>query len=142
MDGRPWLRILVVVLGFLLLGVPVWSTTAGRTEGRGAPAVGKKVPEASLHVSVVFSQPPSSFELSTAGLVICRGTGPERRFSGEWNGALPKEGVDFLIKASWPAGSPESATRVRLSRDDAELADQTFWAEGTLVEAVTARGED
>ena len=136
MEGRPWLRILLVLIGFSLLGFPVWSTTR---PGDVAIPTKEKVAatERPLHVEVSFAEPPASFVLEYLGSILCKGAAPQRDFSCDWKVAVPKEGVDLFVSARWPEGSPKTAVRVQVFRYENLLSDETFWTEGSLAETVT-----
>jgi hypothetical protein len=94
-----------------------------------------------LHVEVSFAEPPASFDLEYLGTPICSGTAPKRDFSCDWEVALPGEGVDLFVSASWPADVPKTAVRVQVSQGEQTLADQTFWTEGNLAETITVPGK-
>jgi hypothetical protein len=136
MEGRPWLRILLILIGFTLLGFPVWSSTR---PGEVVIPTKEKVAAAEqpLHVQVSFAEPPASFDLEYLGSILCKGAAPQRDFSCDWKVGVPKEGVDLFVSASWPEGSPKTAVRVKVFRDGNPLADETFWTEGSLAETVT-----
>lgn len=138
MEGRPWLRILLIVVGFSLVGWPVW----GVTHHASAPAPAKpssEAPAEPLRVRVTFASPPASFELDYLGKPLLSGRAPDREFSGEWKVAIPKEGVELFMGAKWPPGTPATAVRLTLTRGGNPLAEQTFWADGSLAETMTVR---
>ena len=138
MEGRPWLRILLIVLGFSLVGWPVWSVTqyASVTQPVKPAAVSPTKP---LRVQVTCASPPASFELDYLGKPLLSGHAPEREFSADWKVAIPKEGVELFVGAKWPSGTPTTAVRVRVTRDGNPLAEQTFWAEDSLAETIIVR---
>lgn len=138
MEGRPWLRILLILIGFSLLGLPVWSIThsAAAVAPVKAPAESVALP---LRVEVTFVSPPTSFDLEYLGAPLLSGHAPERDFATDWKVAIPEEGVDLFVSAEWPAGTPATAVRVRVLRDGNSLADQTFWADESLAETITVR---
>ena len=140
MEGRPWVRIALLLIGFSLLGVPVWSMTR---EKRLRPALSNVViaaPAQQLRVIITFAEPPLSFSLKYRDEVLCEGAAPDREFSYNWEIAVPPEGVDLLLKAGWPPSAPKTAARVEIFRDDTRLVDQTFWTQNSLVESVTVPG--
>jgi len=138
MEGRPWLRILLIVLGFSLVGWPVWSVTRyASVPSPVKPA--SDAPAEPLRVQVTFASPPASFELDYLGKPLLSGHAPDREFSGDWKAAIPKEGVELFVAAKWPPGTPTTAVRVTLTRDGNPLAEQTFWAEDSLAETMTVR---
>ena len=140
MEGRPWLRILVILIGFSLLGLPVWSMT--RTRGIAAPVkVETRMSTRPLRVKITFAQAPASFELKYLGAVLCHGGAPQREFSCDWKAAVPKEGADLLLKADWPAGTSQTAVRLEVTENGEPLVDTTFWSDGSLVETITVPGK-
>jgi hypothetical protein len=62
MEGRPWLRILFILVGFALFGWQVWSMT-GRGEIAAPVKESPAGPAQPLHVEVSFAEPPASFGL-------------------------------------------------------------------------------
>ncbi len=140
MEGRPWVRVALLLIGFSLLGIPVWSMTRERkTSSMNAPSV-VAAPAQQLHVTVSFAEPPSSFRLKYHDEILCEGSASDREFSCDWDIVVPPEGVDLLLKAEWPSQSPKTAVRVEITRDDSVLVDQTFWAHTRLVQSVTVSG--
>ena len=139
MEGRPWLRILLVFAGFLLLGVPVWSITREKPVPPIVAAEKAAAPAAPLRVTLTFAQPPTSFSLKHLGSILCDGGGGEREFHCNWNTALPSEGADLLLTATWPDG-PQTAVRIQVTRDQQTLTDQTVWGQSNLVETITVPG--
>jgi len=135
MRGNPWTRIILVGIGVILMGFPVWQLTHAV-----APAEPNAQPEISitetLAVSVTFAHAPESFELSNMGKQILTGAG-SAEFHGSWPISLPKKGVDLLFKAKWPMNTPRTAVEVKIETSDHVLVDQTFWAVGTMTELIT-----
>ena len=138
MEGRPWLRILLVVAGFSLAGWPVWGVTRHVSlapPARPAAAVSAQP----LRVRVTFASPPDSFDLDYLGAPLLAGHAPEREFSADWKVAIPKEGVELFLGAAWPPGTTATAVRVTVTREGNPLAEQTFWADDRLAETLTVR---
>ena len=138
MEGRPWLRVLLIVVGFTLVGWPVWSIT--RHASVPSPAKpASEAPAEPLRVQVTFATPPASFELDYLGKPLLSGHAPDREFSVDWKVAIPKEGVELFVGAEWPQGTPATAVRLTLTRNGNPLAEQTFWADGSLAETMTVQ---
>lgn len=137
MEGRPWMRIALLLIGFSLLGVPVWSMTREKKPSLAIANVVIAKPAQQLRVTLTFAEPPLSFSLKHLNEVLCEGAAPDREFSCNWKIVVPPEGVDLLLKAVWPPTAPKTAARVEISRDDTVLIDQTFWTECRLVQSVT-----
>lgn len=139
MEGRPWLRILLVLIGFSLLGIPVWSLTRGKPEIK----VAEKAPATAgaFRVSLTFAEAPADFTVSYLGKPLFSGHGPEREFSGDWQVGIPKEGADLLLTANWTDGAPQTAVRVVVTQGNDTFADQTVWGQGNIVDTVTVPGK-
>jgi len=134
------MRIALVLVGFSLFGVPVWSMTRERKPAPAIETVVIATPARQLRVILTFAEPPLSFSLKYLNEVLCEGSAPDREFSCDWKVVVPPEGVDLLLKAAWPPAAPKTAARVEISRDDTVLIDQTFWTESNLVQSVTIPG--
>jgi len=139
MEGRPWLRILLVLIGFTLLGGPVWIVTHPAEAASPIAATGAASPQ-SLRIAVTFTDLPQTFDLEYLGTPLLKNTSVQgRALAIDWNVTIPKEGVDLFVGGSWPQGAPATAVRVQVMRGDDSLADQTFWADGSLAETVTVK---
>ncbi len=139
MEGRPWLRILLVLLGFLFLGVPVWTMT--REKPRVVMTTKAPVQAGALRVSLTFAEAPTDFELKYLGNTLCAGKAPQKEFTCDWTVGLPKEGADLLLTINWPEGGGPTAVRVMVKNGDDTLADQTIWGAGNVVETITVGGK-
>ena len=140
MRGRPWLRSLFVLLAFAALAVPVWrltrpasDATAAIVAATGAPdksAVKAVRPADELTVSVDFAPPPREFLLQHLGRTLLEGRGPQASFAGKWTVALPKEGADLALHATWPEDgqAPAAAAQLRVTFPDGRTVEKTCWA--------------
>jgi hypothetical protein len=140
MEGRPWLRVALIVLGFSLLGWPVWSLTHHATVPTPvAPEVKNSVPEP-LRATITFATPPATCAVKALGEVLVESTDPGREVITDWEATVPSEGLDILVKATWPDGTEQTAVRVAITRGAETLADETFWTTDRLVKTVTIPG--
>lgn len=162
MKGRPWLRFVLVILGFAAMGIPVWLLTSssgvhGKVDisfpvgqkvygveihsagEQPAPAVEEK--EQTLAIHLTFATAPEKFILTYLDKPVLTGAGPATEFKGTWSFHIPKEGVDLLLKAKWPANIPRTAVQVTISKNGSSLVEKTFWAKGDLVEIITIPGD-
>ncbi|CAN5823503.1 hypothetical protein BH09VER1_BH09VER1_41490 [soil metagenome] len=139
MDGRPWLRILLVLLGFLLLGIPVWTMTREKAQ----VVMSEKAPvqTGALRVSLTFAEAPTDFELQYLGATLCSGRGPQKEFTCDWNVGLSPDGADLLLTVNWPPGGAPTAVRVQVKKAGETLADQSIWGSGNVVETITVGGK-
>ncbi len=138
MRGNPWLRIVLVGIGIVLMGLPVYRLTVAMPVAA-APESTQPVSETkTFSVVVDLAHAPDSLAVSFVDQPILTGSGPTTEFTAPWTVALPKEGGDLLLHVKWPAGTPRTAAEVKvLDENNLVLADQTFWGTGSLTETVT-----
>jgi hypothetical protein len=149
--GFPLLQLLLVAAVFVAAGIPVWSLTrpavdlaapAPVSSGRPAaasPAAGQKT----LTIEAAFAPAPADFQVQCQDQTVLEGHGPARQFSTHWKTVLPKEGVDFVVRAHWPAEADATAgpaaARVVVHLPDGTAVEKSFWtAPGeSLAEIIT-----
>jgi hypothetical protein len=136
MRGRPSLRVTGMVLALLLMAWPVWRVTRGGEAVAAAPAPASAVVPTAFALHVAFAHPPASFALLSLGQPILEGKNAAE-FSGTWRAALPREGADLLLKATWPPGVGRTAVEVRIEAGNETRVARTFWGQGALTEIVT-----
>ncbi len=136
MRGRPWLRLLLVVLAFAALAVPVWRLTRPvrpRSGDSGGGSTGDAPAQPPMQatecvVTAEFAPPPREFQVQHLGRTLLEGHGPQARFTGAWRVALPKEGADLALQVTWPGdGSAAGAVRLRVAFPDGRTVEKTFW---------------
>ena len=137
MRGRPWLQSLLVLLAFAALAVPVWrltrsspATATGTDTKQDQPRSVAAAPENELVVRLDFSPPPRDFQLQHLGRTLLEGRGPQTSFSTPWRIALPKEGADLALRATWPTegqSSAATAARLRVTFPGGRVVDKTYW---------------
>jgi hypothetical protein len=151
--GYPLLQLLLIVVVFAAAGLPVWKLTRTPTEAEraavslanGAAAVTKDDASVTLEVETVFAPAPEDFRLRWLDRTVLEGRGPQARFSARWTAPLPKEGLDFVLQARWPASADASAAnaaRVVVRLPDGRQVEKSFWSEGSgaLTEVFTVPG--
>lgn len=143
MKGSPLWQSALVVVGFLLLGIPVLRLTSGKPSPPSvvAPQTSAQPPRSAQ--LLVESLPPAQITISSAGAVLA--VSPEGEGVFEKRVLLPTEGADLVIAASIPKG--RLAARVEVRRDGELLAAQTFWGEASVrgvltVPAAATDGEE
>jgi hypothetical protein len=140
MGGKPWLRLAVVLMGFTLMGFPVWQLTQGR--GPVPPPAALAPPDELKRVALTltFSQVPAEFRLTHLGQSLLEKTPSQTSYALVWTVGIPPEGLDLLLVADWPDTKAQKAVRVEITQNGLPCVDRTFWAEGDLVELITVPG--
>ncbi len=139
--GYPLFQTILMALCFALAGYPVWRLT------RPAPAVAAAPPPAvtqpgqavTLEIEADFAPAPADFEVRCLDAVVLEAHGgPETQFKKSWTANVPKEGVDLVFRAHWPAAGL-SAARLTVQSPDGTKVEKSFWtpAGAALEEVVT-----
>lgn len=131
MRGSPILRVVLLVAGLALAGVPVWLTT--RPGGVGEAVVHAGEPRVAHRVVATASR-EARLALSAAGCGEVAGSGVE--VEAEWlmDSALPE---DVVLEAEFVEGGAPGAVRVVVERGGLVVADRTFWGDGGIEDVVT-----
>ena len=135
MRGSPPILAAIVLAIFLALGVPVWSITHPKIIA--SPVEARKVEKQPLQLRLTFAHPPANVSVLHLGEVVWKETNPPLNIEHTLNIEFPKEGVDFEVKAQWPAGTPATAVRAQLDTPSAGTLEKSVWAEGELDEVIT-----
>ncbi len=128
MKGSPLWQSALVVVGFLLLGIPVLRLTSGKPPPPSVVASQTSTQPPRPALLLVESLPPAHVTLSSAGAILA--VSPEGEGAFEKQVPLSAEGADLVIAASIPEG--RLAVRVEVRRDGELLAVQTFWGEASV----------
>ena len=168
MRGTPYFQAILMIVVFLLAGVPVYrltrpaapataasaatadNTTADNTTADDTTADNAEAKPAPLELEVVFAPAPADFQIKNLDYTILAGHGPQARFTGRWTTAVPSEGVDLVFQAHWSAstaggkeaGANPAAGQVTVRFPDGRKAEKSFWAgaNGALDEVFTIPG--
>ena len=150
--GFPLLQVIVVAVLFLAAGWPVWELTQPApasarlvTDASAAQPTAIAAPNVPLALEASFAPAPASFQVRCLDQTVFEGRGPASRFSTQWKATVPKEGIDLVLRASWPAESGPGPTAARLvvQLPDGTKVDKSFWsAPGeALAQVVTVPGD-
>ena len=156
MRGFPLLQLLLVAAVFLAAGLPVWSLTRPAVDVATAAPAASSTPDAApassaaaqktLTIEATFAPAPADFQIQCQDQTVLEGHGPGRQFSTQWKTLLPKEGVDFVIRAHWPAEADgtagTAAARVVVHSPDGSQVEKSFWTApgAALAEIITVPG--
>ncbi len=131
MRGSPPLQLAILLLGFFALAVPLVQLTSARPAalaGRPAPAAEAAATRAVL-IRVRHAHNPASLSLKLGGKELLpqpnTGASPlEIRTTI----AIPAEGIEFSLHATWPAGTPDTALTLEVEPDALDTQSQTLWS--------------
>lgn len=149
MQGNPVVRLFVVLAVFVATALPVWWVTRAdvaraeeaapwRANGQGEPAAAQPGSAArEFRLELTWTGQPKQVWVTvlhrrvfdTASIPAPAAPPAGSRLSAEavfTLDAVPPEGVDFVVRADWPPGTPPSAVRVALQSGSARR-EATFW---------------
>lgn len=132
MRGFPPLHLLLFAIAFGLVAVPLSHLTFARpvvVQGQtGKPAV---IPDGiHTYVRLQFAHVPEkvSVRLGDQLLMDEKTAAPAATMMTEASLVIPKEGLELLVQATWPTGTPSTAITVELEPDEKEARSQTYWS--------------
>jgi len=130
--------VILVVIGFSLASYPVWFLTH-RPDASFPTTVVPPEKLSQLSLKVSFSHAPTAFSLAYLGNPLLQQISGKTEYLRSWEVALPKDGIDLLLKAEVRG---KTSVHVEISNGDRVLTDTTFWPEAELVELVTLSETD
>lgn len=141
MTGSPLLRILLVFAGLALIAIPAWRLTS--REAPAPPVAVEKTPGARQELTFTFSSPilPSEISVHANNTPVVSLQPETSPASATVLLPLPPEGLDLVIKATWPAHAGHTnALRIQATRGPEPLTDTTLWGDPDLADVVTLPG--
>jgi hypothetical protein len=136
------LRLMLVAAAFAALGLVICVSLRPASERpvvQGAAAASAKPALQVIQIEVDFVHAPAQFRVQHLGQTVMEGKGPQLNFSREVTLALPREGIELVLEAAWPKGAPETAVRLRCTKDGEVITDRTYWGRGELAQVVLVR---
>jgi len=132
--------LVVLVLGLILL-VPLLHVTgresvvdnAGSAE-TGEPETAASNPEAARSpswISVRSPHPLANLRLSCEGETLIQ-TQSVNRVETAADLPIGRTGIELLLEAAWPDGTPESVVEILIEPDTLEASTRSVWGEGTV----------
>jgi hypothetical protein len=132
MRGSPLARALIVFLLLLCAAPGIWQLTragaesAGSAPPLGTPATAKeKIP-----LELEFTAKPERVSIFHLNKPVWEKSDPDASESVELDIPWPKEGGDLKFVIDWPAGSPLSAMRVKLTDPERGEIERSLWGRG------------
>lgn len=89
-----------------------------------------------MHLELVSTQAPFTFVVEHLGNVVWQGSSSEATTSTDLSMAVPSEGVDLVVKISWPRPGT-SAAKLVVTHGDSDPESQTVWGDGSASQVLT-----
>lgn len=132
MRGFPPLHLLLFAIAFGLVAVPLSHLTFARPAvvqiQKGKPAATAEGVHSYVRLRFAHVPEKVSVRLGEQLLMDEKTTSPAATMGAEATFVIPKEGIELLVQATWPAGTPNTAITVELEPDEKETRSQTHWS--------------
>ncbi len=131
MRGSPLFRLILVCLGLLLAGLPVWNLTRIKAESlprsQSAPE-----PESGRQVDVeMTASAPGLLTLSSLGRPLLESGANATSMNGQIF-ISKKSPEDLVASAKWPAADASHALRIVIKDNGKILKDVTLWGKESV----------
>ena len=136
MRGFPPLHFLLFVLAFAIFAVPLSRLTFARPQVN-APTEDERELTATdprpTYVRLRFAHVPTNVSVTLGEQTIIGDDTAVGKNTTEMKLPLvvPKEGVELMVTATWPSGTPDTAVTVEMEPDEMETKSVTVWSNGT-----------
>ncbi len=137
MRGFPPIQIFLLVLTFIVLGIPLCQLTGTVSHAKAAPAKVVESPSVKTLLRLRYAHKPATLSLKIADKELITGIAASPI---ELQTALPspKDGVDVFLKATWAEGTPDTSITLELEPDGFASRNETRWSSGgSLDEVIT-----
>lgn len=143
MRGFPLINGALILLALGLALVPLWKLTSA-PEVVAVPAVQTEdrvtIPTA---ISVQYAHAPDRLVISHLGQELwSAGSATEIDEGAEVALALPKEGIDLHVAATWPAGTPKTAIEIALEPEALAKQSANLWSEDGADDILTFQWDE
>jgi hypothetical protein len=134
--GSPLLRAVVTLAILLLLLVPLRSFTTARSQPVALAPAATPEPAETAHLEITSTQAPFHYVVEHLGKPVWQGDSPDADVTTDLQLPIPKEGIDLLLKVTWPGSGP-AAAKLTLAHGDNDPVAQTVWGDGNASAVLT-----
>lgn len=142
MRGSPLLQCLIGAIAFALFAVPLARLTFARAEVKPMGRASQTTPETAgakhAVIRVRYAHPPKSLSLKLGGRELIPASTSPRPSPVETATelAIPQGGIELVLAACWPDGTPDTAVTVELEPDEFDTLRETRWSSGPALNEI------
>jgi hypothetical protein len=142
MRGSPLLQCLVGAIAFALFAIPLTRLTLARMDAHPMEPASQTTAESAgkrhTFIRVRLAHPPESLSLKLNGREIIPSPTPPIPSLIETEASLPlsKDGIELMLAARWPEGTPDTAVTVELEPDELDARRETRWSAGPALNEI------
>jgi hypothetical protein len=137
MRGYPPIHLLVLMLAFGALVVPLVNLTTARQVKTTVPVAKQTASTIPTLIRLRHAHTPTavSLKMGDQELLTSAGASPIETDAGI---AIPEEGIELMLSATWPEGTPDTALTLEIEPDGMETKSETRWSLGhNLTEVIS-----
>jgi hypothetical protein len=138
MTGSPPLHLALMLLAFLALGIPLVKLTSAPVVTMQAPVKQTADEAVSTLLRVRFAHTPQKLKLTQGDKVLFDGVPEVSTLELDVDLAIPKDGMELLVSATWPEQTPDTALTIELEPDGLDTRAETRWSTGPQLDEVMA----
>ncbi|CAN5874418.1 hypothetical protein BH11VER1_BH11VER1_30470 [soil metagenome] len=133
MRGAPPIHLVLLAIAFGLFAIPLAQLTFARHETVMAKTEAPTTPsdQTGVLLRLRFAHVPKSLSLKLGDKELIPSIPLVSPLEIRTAMALPADGMDLLLEASWPEGTPETPVTIDLEPDGLETKSHTRWSTGT-----------
>ena len=143
MRGFPLINGALILLALGLALVPLWRlTSAPQVAARPAVQTEDRA-TTPTEISVQYAHAPERLVISHLGQELwSAGSAAEIDEGAEVALALPKEGIDLHVVATWPAGTPKTAVEIALEPEALAKQSAILWSDVGVDDILTFQWDE
>lgn len=143
MRPSPLFLLVLVTVGLGLIAVPLVRLTGASAASRPGPAAAPDptatAPRIPTWLRLRFTHPPERVSLRQDGRELAEVAMPtDNPIVASLTLSLPPEGIELLVEATWPAGTPTTALGVELEPDGYDSRATTLWTDTATVSEIVS----
>ncbi|HEY8903547.1 MAG TPA: hypothetical protein VIM48_07560 [Chthoniobacterales bacterium] len=136
MTGSPLLRATIALVLLLLLAWPLRCFTTSRTQPAAPVTTATPASKQAVHLELASTRVPFTYAVEYLGKAVWQGTSGDSSIAGDISIAFPPEGVDLVLKITWPQPGT-SAARLTVTHGDTDPESQSVWGDGSATQVLT-----
>ena len=137
MRGYPPIHLLFLMLAFGAMAVPLVNLTTARAVSATAPRVEKAAGLHATHLKLRFAHAPKSISLKMGEKEFFKQPALKASpIETQADLAIPTDGIEFILSAEWPDGTPDTALTLEIEPDGLDTKTETRWSIGTTLTEV------
>jgi len=137
MRGFPPLHILAFALAFALFAVPLARLTFARPSpvARQSPPATSEAETTPTLLRLRLAHTPETLSVTLNGKELLKPDAVKNASAASRvNLDIPTEGLELLVNATWPTGTPDTAVTIELEPDGLDSQSQTRWSSGSTLQ--------